>query len=149
MTWLIPLLLAFTVFTTLVSLYMGMDRMRHYMPVLANLVRSDYSVTERHYDKLGTEFSDGISKLKLVTMRMEFTTAKGQEVRASHKRWTVPGDMQKSCYSLWYNCDDPEKTTAYGPGTWLLVAMVSACLMVTLFLDPAGWLELFGSGPDG
>ena len=140
MTWFIPLLLAISVFITLLSVGIGLDRMRHYMPVLAKLVRSDYPKRERYFDRE----NDESLWLKRVSMRMEFETADGQSICTSHKRWMPHGYEEKPCYSIWYHCEAPEKTTAYGPGFWLTAAMVSAIVGVMVMLDPAAWLEAFG-----
>ncbi|WP_108810800.1 hypothetical protein [Sphingorhabdus sp. Alg231-15] len=142
MDWFITILLATAIFATLISVGIGFDTMHRFSPALAQLVRSDYSAMERHYDHLGQQADDGGIRFKRVSMRIEFDTPGQQKVRAHHKRWEVSGERQKSCYFIWFDKEDPQKTTAYGPGFWLVIATASASIAVTIMLDPVGWEEM-------
>ncbi|GAA0473257.1 hypothetical protein GCM10009096_13200 [Parasphingorhabdus litoris] len=141
MDWFTTILLATAIFVTLVSVGIGLDTMRRFSPALAKLVRSDYSAMERHYDHLGQQGDEGGVRFKRVSMRIEFDTPDQKQVRVHHRRWQLAGERQKSCYFIWFDKENPEKTTAYGPGFWLVVAAFSASVAVTIMLDPAGWVQ--------
>ncbi len=138
----ITILLAAAIFVTLISVGIGFDTMHRFSPALAKLVRSDYSAMERHYDELSRQADEGGVRFKRVSMRIEFDTPNQKDVRVHHRRWQLAGEPQKSCYFIWFDKENPEKTTAYGPGFWLVLAVASASVAVTIMLDPVGWGEM-------
>lgn len=67
-----------------------------------------------------------------------FTDADGHRHRAHIRREVQQGWKPDGIYTIWYDPADPSRRlTAYGPGSWLLGALVAAGLLIWLFTSGA------------
>jgi len=103
---------------------------------------SDYSEREREDDfwHFGSPFGtirgwnwrDG-ENARLITDRIEFTDAEGEQRRATVERRVRRGWRPSGAYTVWYDPADPARVTAFGPGYWLMIALAFGVALVGVF----------------
>lgn len=113
-----------------------------WIPAVANVVRSDYSDLEQQDDfwhfgmVLGTmrgwNWRDG-KGARLIHDDIRFVDRAGGEHRASVARRVRRGWRPYSVYTVWYDPADPAQVTAFGPGYWLMLALLFLCMLATVF----------------
>ena len=111
-------------------------------PAAASVADSDYDEGQQQEDfwignslmtSRGFSFRDG-EHARLIEDRILFEDADGERHRATVKRRVRRGWRPWSVYIIWYDPEAPdEKVTAFGPGYWLLMALVWAALLALLF----------------
>jgi hypothetical protein len=111
-------------------------------PAAASVVDSDYDEGQQQEDfwignslltSRGFSFRDG-EHARLIEDRILFEDAHGERHCATVKRRVRRGWRPWSVYIVWYDPEAPgERVTVFGPGYWLLMAMVWGCLLALLF----------------
>ena len=68
---------------------------------------------------------------------VSFTDADGHSRRAPIRRQVQQGWDPDSIYTIWYDPNDPERATFYGPGSWLIGAVLAGGALAWIFMAGA------------
>ena len=111
-------------------------------PAVANVVDSDYDSPQQKEDfwsfgftaltSRGWNWRDG-ENARLIEDRIVFEDGNGTRHRATVKRRVRRGWRPSAVYTVWYDPEDPDRVTAFGPFYWLLMALVCGIMLVTVF----------------
>jgi hypothetical protein len=112
-------------------------------PATASVVNSDYGEGQQQEDfwvrnslmtTRGFSWRDGEDG-RLIEDRIFFDDAAGMRHRVTVKRRVRRGWRPWSVYTIWYDPAAPgERVTAFGPGHWLLLALVWGACLAMLFV---------------
>ena len=110
-------------------------------PAVANVLDSDYGEGQQSEDfwsfgftaftSRGWSWRDGEDG-RLIEDRICFEDGDGNRHRATVQRRVRRGWRPSSVYTIWYDPENPARVTAFGPGHWLLLALVWAAMLATL-----------------
>jgi hypothetical protein len=128
----------------LALLYCGWRGVRLFLvwaPAAAVVVRSDYGELQQQDDfwSLGNPFGtlrgwnwrDG-EHSRLIENLVEYRDADGTERRATIERRVRRGWRPSGVITIWYDPASPTRATAFGPGQWLGLALLWACMLVSV-----------------
>jgi hypothetical protein len=111
-------------------------------PAVATVLNSDYDEGQQQEDfwiqnslmtSRGFHWNDG-EHGRMIEDRICFDDADGVRHRATVKRRVRRGWRPWSVYTVWYDPEAPDaRVTAFGPGYWLLLALVWAACLAMLF----------------
>jgi hypothetical protein len=111
-------------------------------PAVANVTRSDYDQGQQSEDfwsfgftaltSRGWDWRDG-ENARLIEDEIVFEDDQGARHRATVRRRVRRGWRPYSVYTIWYDPEDPAKVTAFGPGHWIMLALVWGAVLVSLF----------------
>jgi hypothetical protein len=68
---------------------------------------------------------------RLIEDEVVFADAKGARHRARVERRVARGRRPSNIYTIWYDPARPEAATTFGPGYWLLLMAIWACLLAS------------------
>jgi hypothetical protein len=127
---------------TLYCLWRAAHMLMTQRPAVANVMRSDYDQGQQLEDfwsfgftaftSRGWNWRDGEDG-RLIEDQIMFEDGEGERHRATVQRRVRRGWRPDSVYTIWYDPNDPAKVTSFGPGHWLLLAIVWAVALVSLF----------------
>jgi hypothetical protein len=111
-------------------------------PAVANVTRSDYDEGQQSEDfwsfgltaftSRGWNWRDGEND-RLIEDEIMFDDADGRRRRATVQRRVRRGWRPFSVYTIWYDPEDTAKVTAFGPGHWIMLSLVWAVALASLF----------------
>jgi hypothetical protein len=111
-------------------------------PAVASVTGSDYDRAQQSEDfwcfgftlftSRGWNWRDG-EHGRLIEDEISFDDRTGQSHRATVQRRVRRGWRPSSVYTIWYDPEDPARVTAFGPFHWLMLALVWAVTLASLF----------------
>jgi hypothetical protein len=111
-------------------------------PAVASVTRSDYDSGQQSEDfwsfgftaftSRGWSWRDGENG-RLIEDEIFFEDGEGRRHRATVQRRVRRGWRPSSVYTIWYDPEDPDRVTAFGPGYWVMLALVWAVMLGSLF----------------
>lgn len=127
---------------TLYCLWRAAHMLMTFRPAVANVMRSDYDQGQQSEDfwsfgftaftSRGWNWRDGEDG-RLIEDQIMFEDGDGERHRATVQRRVRRGWRPDGVYTIWYDPDEPARVTSFGPGHWLLLAVVWAVSLVGLF----------------
>lgn len=129
-------------------LYRGVTLLTGSQVAVAHVWRGGYSDLERLDDfvhlqqSIGTlrgfDIRDGEGK-RWIEDEVVFETADGTRVHAMVGRQVQRSWKPSSVFRIWYRRDDPQHVTAYGPGYWFLMALLTLTALYATFAWGIDW----------
>lgn len=129
-------------------LYRGVKLLTGWQVAVAHVWRGGYSDLERLDDfvhmqqSIGTlrgfDIRDGEGK-RWIEDEVVFETADGTRVHAMVGRQVQRSWKPSSVFRIWYRRDDPQHVTAYGPGYWFLMALLTLAALYATFAWGIDW----------
>ncbi len=111
-------------------------------PAVAHVWTSGYSELEQqddywHRDNSlaslrGFDWRDGEDS-RSIEDEVVFEDREGNKCRATVSRRVARGWRPDGILTIWYDPADPARATAFGPGTWALMALLCAAGLASLF----------------
>lgn len=121
------------VLTMLYCVWRAFDLVRNWTPTVATVSRSGYDELDQQDDfwhfnfvigtRRGWNWRDGKNS-RLIEDEIVFSEGNGHHHRALVERRVRRGWRPGNVYTIWYDPADPDRVTAFGPGYWLLMALV-------------------------
>ncbi|NLR41373.1 hypothetical protein [Novosphingobium sp. ERW19] len=129
-------------------LYRGVTLLTGWQVAVAHVWRGGYSDLERLDDFVhmqqfigtlrGFDIRDGEGK-RWIEDEVVFETADGTRVHAMVGRQVQRSRKPSSVFRIWYRRDDPQHVTAYGPGYWFLMALLTLAALYATFAWGIDW----------
>jgi hypothetical protein len=117
-------------------------------PAAAVLAGTEYDEGEREIDAIGSVLigplhidviDDTYSDYRHVTSYMRFTDHNGVRREATVWEWVRRGLFPTAAMTIWYDPENPERTTQFGPGTYSLVAVAALAALAWLLTRGVGF----------
>lgn len=129
-------------------LYRCVTLLTGWQVAVAHVWRGGYSDLERLDDfvhmqqSIGTlrgfDIRDGEGK-RWIEDEVVFETAEGTRVHAMVGRQVQRSWKPSSVFRIWYRRDDPQHVTAYGPGYWFAMALLTLAALYATFAWGIDW----------
>lgn len=129
-------------------LYRGVTLLTGWQVAVAHVWRGGYSDLERLDDfvhmqqSIGTlrgfDIRDGEGK-RWIEDEVVFETAEGTRVHAMVGRQVQRSWKPSSVVRIWYCREDPQRVTAYGPGYWFAMALLTLAALYATFAWGIDW----------
>ena len=129
----------------LAMVYCGWRALRMFSawrPAVATVWKSGYGECDQQDDfwhfgftlatRRGWNWRDG-ENARLIEDEIIFSDAEGGRHRALVERRVRRGWRPGNVYMIWYDPARPERVTTFGPGYWLLIMAVFACMLASVF----------------
>lgn len=129
-------------------LYRTITLLLGWQVALAHVWRGGYSDLERLDDLVhmqqsigtlrGFDIRDGEGK-RWIEDEVVFQTPEGARIHAMVGRQVQRSWKPASVFRIWYRRDDPQRVTAYGPGYWFLMALLTLAVLYATFAWGMDW----------
>lgn len=129
-------------------LYRTITLLLGWQVAVAHVRRGGYSDLERLDDLVhmqqsigtlrGFDIRDGEGK-RWIEDEVVFQTPEGARIHAMVGRQVQRSWKPASVFRIWYRRDDPQRVTAYGPGYWFLMALLTLAVLYATFAWGMDW----------
>ncbi|MFY8195946.1 hypothetical protein [Novosphingobium sp. B1] len=129
-------------------LYRSATLLRGWQVAVAHVWRGGYSDLERLDDlahmqqSIGTlrgfDIRDGEGK-RWIEDEVVFETPEGQRIHALVGRQVQRSWRPSGVFRVWYDRTDPQRVTAYGPGYWFMMALLTVAALAFVFAWGIDW----------
>jgi hypothetical protein len=115
---------------------------------VAHVWRGGYSDLERLDDFVHMQQSIGTLRgfdirdgegTRWIEDEVVFETTEGTRIHAMVGRQVQRSWKPTSVFRIWYDRADPRRVTAYGPGYWLLMSILTVAMLVFIFAWGIDW----------
>lgn len=126
----------------------------NWRPATATVWRGDYGELDQwedfwikpdHLTTRGWSIADAAEHRETNEV-VAFHDQEGRRHRANVRRQVQQGWKPDGVYTIWYDPADPTRATAYGPGSWLVSALLCAVALAWIFTGGAA-LASVGAAP--
>lgn len=122
--------------------------LRGWQVAVAHVWRGGYSDLERLDDLVhmqqsigtlrGFDIRDGEGK-RWIEDEVVFETPEGQRIHALVGRQVQRSWRPSGVFRVWYDRTDPQRVTAYGPGYWFMMALLTLAALAFVFAWGIDW----------